>query len=134
MASTREDIQHDRQRSIANGQAGLLTMTTDLANAQRLLGTSDLAERDREAAEAGGHAVLPATRLVAEAVRGWRSRATGTQAGRRPDLRLPRRGRGGRIESAETAHKRAALGLAIGGLRCGRPDLGRRGVVGRRHC
>ena len=184
-------------------------MTTDLATAQRLPGTPDLAERDREAAEAGasglrdakaantrrsyasawhrfqewaeagGHAVLPSTPqavalylghlaatgrsiasvqqarsaishfhaaagmqkgdnparhpVVAEAVKGWRNRAPAPRQADaltsdaltrvREVLRLPRRGRGGRMESAETAHRRAALDLAIigaladGGLR-----------------
>ena len=184
-------------------------MTTDLATAQRPPGTQELAERDREAAEAvasglrdakaantrrsyasawhrfqewaeaGGHAVLPSTPqavalylghlaatgrsiasvqqarsaishfhaaagmqkgdnparhpVVAEAVKGWRNRAPAPRqadaltsdalARVREVLRLPRRGRGGRMESPETAHRRAALDLAIigaladGGLR-----------------
>ena len=64
---------------------------------------------------------------VAEAVKGgWRNRAP---APRQADaltadalarvgrvLRLPRRGRGGRLESAETARRRAALDLAIIGV------------------
>ena len=71
--------------------------------------------------------------VVAEAVKGWRSRAPAPRqadaltsdalARVREVLRLPRRGRGGRMESPETAHRRAALDLAIigaladGGLR-----------------
>ena len=64
--------------------------------------------------------------VVAEAVRGWRNRAPAPrQAGAltadalarvREVLRLPRRGRGGRMESAETAQRRAALDLAIIGV------------------
>ena len=71
--------------------------------------------------------------VVAEAVKGWRNRAPAPRqadaltsdalARVREVLRLPRRGRGGRMESPETAHRRAALDLAIigaladGGLR-----------------
>lgn len=64
--------------------------------------------------------------VVAEAVRGWRNRAPAPRQANaltsdaltrvREVLRLPRRGRGGRMESAETAHKRAALDLAIIGV------------------
>ena len=64
--------------------------------------------------------------VVAEAVRGWRNRAPAPRQADaltsdaltrvREVLRLPRRGRGGRMESAETAHKRAALDLAIIGV------------------
>ena len=64
--------------------------------------------------------------VVAEAVRGWRNWAPAPrQAGAltadalarvREGLRLPRRGRGGRMESAETAQRRAALDLAIIGV------------------
>ena len=72
--------------------------------------------------------------VVAEAVKGWRNRAPAPrQAGAltadalarvREVLRLPKRGRGGRMESADTARRRASLDLAIigvladGGLRC----------------
>ena len=89
--------------------------------------------------------------MVSEAVKGWRNRAPSPrQAGAltadalarvREVLRLPKRGRGGRMESADTARRRAALDLAIIGvladgakaLRGRRPDLGGRGAVGRRH-
>ena len=89
--------------------------------------------------------------LVSEAVKGWRNRApVPRQAGAltadalarvREVLRLPKRSRGGRMESADTARRRAALNLAIIGVladggpkpRGGHPDLGRRGAVGRRH-
>ena len=64
--------------------------------------------------------------VVAEAVRGWRNRAPAPRqadaltadalARVREALRLPRRGRGGRMESAETAQRRAALDLAIIGI------------------
>ena len=64
--------------------------------------------------------------LVAEAVKGWRNGAPAPrQAGAltsdalarvREVLRLPRRGRGGRMESPETARRRAALDLAIIGV------------------
>ena len=64
--------------------------------------------------------------LVAEAVKGWRNRAPAPrQAGAltadalarvREVLRLPRHGRGGRMESSETARRRAALDLAIIGV------------------
>ena len=64
--------------------------------------------------------------VVAEAVRGWRNRAPAPRqadaltsdalARVREVLRVPRRGRGGRIESAETAQRRAALDLAIIGV------------------
>ena len=64
--------------------------------------------------------------VVAEAIKGWRNRAPAPKqadaltadalARVREVLRLPRRGRGGRMESAETAHKRAALDLAILGV------------------
>ena len=64
--------------------------------------------------------------VVAEAIRGWRNRAPAPRqadaltsdalARVREVLRLPRRGRGGRMESAETANKRAALDLAIIGV------------------
>ena len=177
-------------------------MTTDLATGHRPHDIRGLSERDREAAqavadgirdakaentrrsyasawrrfqewaEAGGHAVLPATPqavalylghmaatgrsiasvqqarsaishfhaaagvlkgdnparhpVVAEAIRGWRNRAPAPRqadaltsdalARVREVLRLPRRGRGGRMESAETANKRAALDLAIIGV------------------
>ena len=177
-------------------------MTTDLAIIQQISVPLELAERDREAAQAvasglrdakaentrrsyasawrrfqawadaGGHPALPATPqtvalylghlaasgkslatvqqvrsaishhhgttgvqkaenptlhpVVAEAVKGWRNRAPAPrQAGAltadvlarvREVLRLPRRGRGGRMESAETAHRRAALDLAIIGV------------------
>ena len=177
-------------------------MTTDLATVHQLTGLPDLAERDRDAAEAvasglrdakaentrrsyasawrrfqawadaGGHPALPATPeavalylghlaatgrsmasieqaraavshfhaaagmqkaanparhpVVAEAVRGWRNRAPAPRqadaltsdalARVREVLRVPRRGRGGRMESAETAQRRAALDLAIIGV------------------
>ena len=64
--------------------------------------------------------------LVAEAIKGWRNRAPAPKqadaltsdalARVREVLRLPRRGRGGRMESPETAHRRAALDLAIIGV------------------
>ena len=64
--------------------------------------------------------------VVAEALKGWRNRAPAPkQAGAltadalarvREVLRLPRRGRGGHMESLETAHRRAALALAIIGV------------------
>ena len=64
--------------------------------------------------------------VVAEAVKGWRNRAPSPKqadaltadalARVREVLRLPRRGRGGRMESAETAQQRAALDLAIIGV------------------
>ena len=177
-------------------------MTSDLAAVQQLPGLPDLAERDREAAQAvasglrdakagttlrvygsawqqfqawavaGGHPALPATPqsvalylghlaavgrsmasisqaraaishfhaaagiqkgdnptrhpVVAEAMKGWRNRAPAPRqadaltadalARVREVLRLPRRGRGGRVESPETAQRRAALDLAIIGV------------------
>ena len=177
-------------------------MTTDLAIIQQISVPLELAERDREAAQAvasglrdakadntrrsyasawrrfqawadaGGHPALPAAPqtvalylghlaasgkslatvqqvrsaishhhttagvqkadnpalhpVVAEALKGWRNRSPAPrQAGAltadvlarvREVLRLPRRGRGGRMESAETAHRRAALDLAIIGV------------------
>ena len=64
--------------------------------------------------------------VVAEAVGAWRNRApaprqpdaltAGALARVREALRLPRRGRGGRMESAETAQRRAALDLNIIGV------------------
>ena len=64
--------------------------------------------------------------VVAEAVRGWRNRVPAPKqadaltsdalARVREVLRVPRRGRSGRIESAETAQRRAALDLAIIGV------------------
>ena len=64
--------------------------------------------------------------VVAEALKGWRNQA---QAPKQADaltaealaqvrevLRLPRRGRGGRMESAKTAQRRAAMDLAIIGV------------------
>ena len=64
--------------------------------------------------------------VVAEAVRGWRNRAPAPRQADaltsdaltrvREVLRLPRRGRGGRMESAETAHRRADLDLTIIGV------------------
>ena len=64
--------------------------------------------------------------LVAEAVRGWRNRAPAPKqadaltadalARIREVLRVPRRGRGGRMESPKTAQRRAALDLAIIGV------------------
>ena len=64
--------------------------------------------------------------MVSEAVKGWRNRAPAPrQAGAltaaalarvREVLRLPKRGRGGRMESADTARRRAALDLAIIGV------------------
>ena len=63
--------------------------------------------------------------VVAEAMKGWRNQAAAPKqadaltaealARVREVLRLPRRGRGGRMESAETAQRRAALDLAISG-------------------
>ena len=68
-------------------------------------------------------ALLP---VVSEAVKGWRNRAQAPrQAGAltadalarvREPLRLPKRGHGGRMESADTARRSAALGLAIIGV------------------
>ena len=64
--------------------------------------------------------------VVAEAMRGWRNRAPAPRqadaltsdvlAQIRELLRPPRRGRRGRVESVETAHRRAALDLAIIGV------------------
>ena len=64
--------------------------------------------------------------VVAEAVKGWRTQAPAPRqadaltaealARVREVLRLPRRGRGGRMESAKTAQRRAALDLAIIGV------------------
>ena len=64
--------------------------------------------------------------VVAESIRGWRNRApvprqadaltTDALARVREVLRLPRRGRGGRLESSETAQRRAALDLALIGV------------------
>ena len=64
--------------------------------------------------------------VVAEAVRGWRKPAPAPRqadaltadalARVREVLRLPRRSRGGRLESPETAHRRAALDMAIIGV------------------
>ena len=64
--------------------------------------------------------------VVAEAIKGWRNRAPAPRqadaltsdalARVREVLRLPRRGRGGRMESPETAQRRAALDLAIIGV------------------
>ena len=64
--------------------------------------------------------------VVAETMRGWRNRAPAPKQADaltadalalvREVLRLPRRGRGGRMESAETAQRRAALDLAIIGV------------------
>ena len=64
--------------------------------------------------------------VVAEAVKGWRNRAPSPKqaaaltadalARVRETLRIPRRGRGGRMESAETAQQRAAVDLAVIGV------------------
>ena len=64
--------------------------------------------------------------VVAEALKGWRNRAPAPRqtgaltadalARVREVLRLPRRGRGGHMESPKTAHHRAALDLAIIGV------------------
>ena len=64
--------------------------------------------------------------VVAEAVKGWRNRAPAPRqadaltsdalARVREVLRLPRRGRGGRMESPETARRRAAMDMAIIGV------------------
>ena len=64
--------------------------------------------------------------MVAEAVKGWRNRAPAPKqadaltsdalARVREVLRLPRRSRGGRMESPEAAHRRAVLDLAIIGV------------------
>ena len=64
--------------------------------------------------------------LVAETVKGWRKQAPAPKqaaaltadalARVRESLRLPRRGRGGRMESTETAERRAAFDLAIIGV------------------
>ena len=64
--------------------------------------------------------------VMSEAVKGWRNRAPAPrQAGAltadaltrvREVLHLPKRSRGGRMESAETARRRAALELAIIGV------------------
>ena len=70
--------------------------------------------------------------LVAEAMKGWRNRAPAPKQADalttealnrvREVLRLPRRGRGGRIESPEAAQRRADLDLAIiGVMRTGGP-------------
>ena len=88
----------------------------------------------------------PARRsLMAETVRGWRNRATAPRqadaltadvlARVREVLRIPRRGRGGRLESSETAQRRASLDLAIigvladGGLRRSEAEALTRGDV-----
>ena len=177
-------------------------MISDRDAVQQLPGRPDLAERDREAAQAvasglrdakagttrrvyasswqqfltwadaGGHPALPATpqsvalylghlvaegkamatieqaraaishfhaaagiqkgdnparhTVVAEAMKGWRNQAPAPRQADaltaealtrvREVLRLPRRGRGGRMESAKTAQRRAALDLAIIGV------------------
>ena len=64
--------------------------------------------------------------VVAETMKGWRNQAPAPQqadaltaealARIREVLRLPKRGRGGRVESADTARRRAALDLAIIGV------------------
>ena len=64
--------------------------------------------------------------VVAEAVKGWRNRAPAPKqadaltndalARVREVLRLPRRSRGGRMESPETTQRRATLDLAIIGF------------------
>ena len=64
--------------------------------------------------------------VVSEAVKGWRNRAPAPRqasaltadvlARVREVLRLPKSGRGGRMESADTARRRAALDLAIIGV------------------
>ena len=64
--------------------------------------------------------------LVAEAMKGWRNRAPAPRQADaltsdaltrvREVLRIPRRGRGGRMESKETARRRADLDLAIIGV------------------
>ena len=64
--------------------------------------------------------------VVSEAVKGWRNRAPAPRqadaltadalARVREVLRLPKRGRGGRMESADTARRRVALDLAIIGV------------------
>ena len=64
--------------------------------------------------------------VVSEAVKGWRNRAPAPRqavaltadalARVRDVLRLPKRGRGGGMESADTARRRAALDLAIIGV------------------
>ena len=64
--------------------------------------------------------------VVAEAIKGWRKQAPAPKqsaaltddalAWVRESIRLPRRGRGGRMESTETAQRRAALDLAIIGV------------------
>ena len=64
--------------------------------------------------------------VVTEAIRGWRNRAPAPKqadsltadalARVRGVLRLPRHVRGGRLESSETAQRRAALDLAIIGV------------------
>ena len=88
--------------------------------------------------------------VVAETMKGWRNQApapTQVDALTAPALariretaRLPRRGRGGNMESAQMAQARGAVDLAIvgvmsdGGLRrseARRPDVGRHRVLGR---
>ena len=64
--------------------------------------------------------------VVSEAVKGWRNRASAPRqasdvtadalARVREVLRLPKRGRSGRMESADTARWRGALDLAIIGV------------------
>ena len=64
--------------------------------------------------------------VVSEAVKGWRNRAPAPRqasaltadvlARVREVLRLPKSGRGGRMESADTARRRTALNLAIIGV------------------
>lgn len=81
----------------------------------------------------------PTTRPVIRSSPGQASALTANALARvRETLRLPRRGRGGRMESAETAQQRAALDLAIirstcrrraQTLRSSRPHLGRRGAL-----
>ena len=87
--------------------------------------------------------------VVAEAMKGWHNQAAAPKqadaltaealARVREVLRLPKRGRGGRMESANTArrprpgHHRGAGRRRAEALRGRRPDLGRRGAVGRPH-
>ena len=54
--------------------------------------------------------------VVAEVVKGWRNQAAAALARVRETARLPRRGRGGRMESAAVAQTGGAIDLAIIGV------------------
>ena len=87
-------------------------MTTDLATVQQLHNPLELSERDREAAEAVASGLRDAKAANTR-------RPSGGGRGRQPGPRgfePPRRGRVEWPGSPETAHKRAALDLAIIGV------------------